>query len=83
MSLYCVSKGPIDNKSALIQTMAWRWTGGKLLPEPILTKIYDAIWCHKATLSINIHYSDDKSEIGGKKAVTPLTLSTNAPANSC
>ena len=27
----------IDNKSALVQVMAWRPTGDKLLPEPMLT----------------------------------------------
>ena len=32
------SKGPIDNKSALVQVMAWRWTGGKSLLEPMLTQ---------------------------------------------
>ena len=32
-----VPKGPINNKSALVQVMAWRRTGDKPLPEPRLT----------------------------------------------
>ena len=31
-----VAKGPVDNKSALVQVMAWRRTGNKPLPEPVL-----------------------------------------------
>ena len=34
-------KGPIDNKSALIQVMAWHWSGDKPLPEPMLTQLSD------------------------------------------
>ena len=37
ISLKFVPEGPID-KSALIQIMAWRWTGDKPLPEPILAQ---------------------------------------------
>ena len=33
ISLKFVPKGPIDNKLALVQIMAWRRTGGKPLPE--------------------------------------------------
>ena len=36
ISLEFVPKGPIDNYSALIQVMAWRWTGDKPLPEAML-----------------------------------------------
>ena len=38
---------PIDNKPALVQVTAWRRTGDKPLPEPILTQytdIYAALW---------------------------------------
>ena len=38
-----ICEGPIDNKSALVQVMAWCLTCNKLLPEPMLTKMYDAI----------------------------------------
>ena len=37
-----VPKGPIDNNSALDQTMAWRRIGDKPLSEPMLTQFADA-----------------------------------------
>ena len=37
ISLKFVPRGPIDNKPAFVQVMAWRRTGDKPLPEPILT----------------------------------------------
>ena len=37
VSLKFVPKGPIDNKSALVQVMAWRRRGDKPLPGPMLT----------------------------------------------
>ena len=36
ISLPFVPKGPIYNKLALVQVMAWRWTGDKALPEPMM-----------------------------------------------
>ena len=42
ISLKFVPKGPIYNKSALVQVMAWRRTGAKPLPEPTLTQFTDA-----------------------------------------
>ena len=44
--LECVPKGPIDTKSAMFQVMAWRQTGDKLLPEPLLTQFADAYLRH-------------------------------------
>ena len=41
ISLKFVPKGPIDNKAALVQIMAWCRTGDKPLPEPILTQLTD------------------------------------------
>ena len=41
-----VRKGSIDNKSALVQVMAWRPTGDKPLPEPMLTQFTDADMRH-------------------------------------
>ena len=37
ISLKFIPKGRIDNKSALAQVMAWRWTGDKPLPQSRLT----------------------------------------------
>ena len=45
------SKGPINNKSTLVQVMARRWTGSKLLPEPMLIMFSYAMWRHDATMS--------------------------------
>ena len=42
ISLKFVPKGPIDNKSAFIQVMAWRWTGAKPLSEPKLAQFTEA-----------------------------------------
>ena len=42
ISLKFVPKGPIDNKAALVQIMAWRRTGDKPLPELMLTQFTDA-----------------------------------------
>ena len=36
IALKFVPKGPIDNKSSLVQVMAWRRTGDEPLPEPML-----------------------------------------------
>ena len=37
MSLKFVPKGPIDNKWALVQVMAWRRSGDKPLSEPMVS----------------------------------------------
>ena len=34
----------IDNKSAVFQLMTWYWKGDKLLPEPVITNLSEAIW---------------------------------------
>ena len=41
--------GPIDNKSVLVQVMAWRRTGDKPLPEPMLDEFTDAYMRHSIT----------------------------------
>ena len=42
ISLKFVPKSPIDNKPALVQVMAWRQTGDKPLPEPMMTQCTNA-----------------------------------------
>ena len=37
---------PTDNKAALVQVMAWRRTGDKPLPEPMLTQFTDTYMRH-------------------------------------
>ena len=46
ISLRFVSKDPIDNKSSLVQVMAWRQPGDKPFPEPMLTKFPDTYMHH-------------------------------------
>ena len=41
-----VPTGPIDNKPALVQVMAWHQTGGKPLPETMLTQFTDSYMRH-------------------------------------
>ena len=44
ISQKCVPRSPIDNKPALVQVMAWRRTGDKPLPEPMLTQFIGGIY---------------------------------------
>ena len=46
-----VTKGLIDNKWALVQVMAWRWTGDKPLFEPMLSQFTEIYVHHLATMS--------------------------------
>ena len=46
ISLKLVPRSPIDNNLALVQVMAWRRTGAKPLPEPMLTQFTDAYMRH-------------------------------------
>ena len=51
ISLKFVPKDPVDNKSALVQVMAGRRTGNKLLLEPMPTQFTDAYMWHKGEMS--------------------------------
>ena len=51
ISLKFVPKDPIDNKSALVQVMAWCWTGNKTFPEPMMTQFTDAYMQHYGGMS--------------------------------
>ena len=46
ISLKFVSRDLIDDKSALVQVMAWRQTGDKPSPEPMMTQFTDAYMRH-------------------------------------
>ena len=46
ISLNFAPKDPIDNKSALVQVMAWCQTGNKPLSEPMLTQFTEFIEVH-------------------------------------
>ena len=45
-SLKFVPWRPINNKPALVQVLAWRQTGDKPLPEPMLNQFTDAYMGH-------------------------------------
>ena len=47
ISVQFFSKGLIDNIEALVQVMAWRRTGDKPVPEPVLIQFTDAYMRHK------------------------------------
>ena len=46
-----VLRGPIDNKPALVQEMAWHRTSDKPLSEPMMTQFSDAYMRHSASMS--------------------------------
>ena len=46
ISLKYVPRSPVDNREALVQLMAWRRTGDKPLPEPMMTQLIDASMLH-------------------------------------
>ena len=46
ISLKFVPKGPIYNKPTLFQVMAWRRTGDKPLPEPMMAQLTEAYMWH-------------------------------------
>ena len=52
ISLKFVPKGPINNIPALVQIMAWRRTGDKLLSEPMMVRSLTHI-CDHASLGLN------------------------------
>ena len=49
-SLNFVPEGPIDNKSSLVQIMAWHRTGDKPLPEPMMTQFNDTYMRHPTSM---------------------------------
>ena len=54
ISLKFVPKGPINNKSALVQVMALCRTGDKPLPEPMLAQFTDAYICNTRGRWVNV-----------------------------
>ena len=46
LSMKYVPRSPINNEPALVKVMAWRWTGDKPLPEPMMTQFDDAYMRH-------------------------------------
>ena len=50
-SLKFIPKGPIDNKPALVQIMAWCRTGDKPLFEPMMAYVAKAYMYYSASMS--------------------------------
>ena len=46
ISIKVISEGPTDNKSSLVQVMAWHLSGDKPLHEPVMTQFTDAYMHH-------------------------------------
>ena len=46
-----VPRSPIGNKPALDQVMAWRQTGDKPLPEPMMSQFIDGYMRHQGEMS--------------------------------
>ena len=51
VSLKLVPRSPTDNKPSLVEVMAWRRTGDKPLPEPMMTQLADAYVRHQREVS--------------------------------
>ena len=51
ISLKFVTSGPMDDNLAMVLVIDSLRTGNKPLPEPMLTKFHNTIWCHKASMS--------------------------------
>ena len=47
MSFKCFTKSPVDKKPALVQVMAWRRTGDKPLPKPMMAQVTNSYIRHK------------------------------------
>ena len=50
----CIQANAIETQQRIVNTYSGNGlmpSGTKPLPEPMLTQIYDTIWCHKATVS--------------------------------
>ena len=54
ISLKFVPRSPIDNKLALVQAMAWRRTGDKPLPEPMLIQCISAYGALGSVVDVDI-----------------------------
>ena len=64
-----VPKGPIHNRPVLVQVMAWRQTGGKPLPEVMLTQFTDAYMRHLGIWDARNSFETSLSQHGIKKTV--------------
>ena len=59
-----VPGGPIDNKPALVQVMAWHWTGDKRLSEPMKSQFNDSYIRHAALIGSRTWTRDHMNPLG-------------------
>ena len=57
ISLKFIPRGPIDNRAALVQVIAWHRTGDKPLPEPMMTQFTDVYMRHKEGVNVHGQYN--------------------------
>ena len=60
IALKFVPNGPIDNKSALVQVMAWHLTGDKPFPGPMPIQFTDACMQHQGGDELRVHIGTGK-----------------------
>ena len=72
-----VPKGLIDNKSGLVQVMAWGPTGDKPLPEPMLTQFTGAYMRHRWVNSTPSSWSNLWSIYMGFDGLVDVVISRN------
>ena len=48
---------PINNNSALVQIIAWRWSGDKPLSQPMMVDLTDTYMHHSAPVSAEAYFN--------------------------
>ena len=75
ISLKYVPRSPIDNKPALVQVTAWRWTG-KPLPGPMMTQFIDDTChfysdvCTRCDWWLEFEYTINKNDVEHRNTTT-------------
>ena len=64
MSLKFVLEGTIDDKTWLVQVMAWRHSGAKPLSEPMMTRFTEA---YELDVVLNSSLSLDQNGVGNSE----------------
>ena len=83
ISLKLVPIGPIENKSALVEAMAWRRTGDKPLSEPMMVQFPYAYMRHSASMSQLTLYRWLRARLQYLQWVSSLALSHRCYVSYC
>ena len=92
ISLKCVPGCPIDNKSVLVQAMAWRRTGDKPLLAPMMTQVsfkhqwyrsagHQAAGMMRRCFMFQTHYADEMQKCVSLKVTLIFLHRTNLPVS--